>query len=326
MKDAVRRLTNRAVKQGKILKSPCEVCGTDVDIQAHHDDYSKPLDVRWLCRKHHQEHHKTNDSEDKIMSVDNNQTSKAFPYQSFIPFYFNGLKISNHATVPNTRLTLGAGSCLDSTGTFQMSSAAAINIDATTVGLNGIDTGVLVLSTVYAVYLVSDPVTQQATGAMISTSLTGPLMPFGYSAWALVGFIVTDASVHFLAGYWSDNDAPRRVFLFDAPQATAITAGAATTYATGVITLTKWIPAINNVLTILNTSFNPAAASRTVDFQGGTSTGDQVIITGQVASVLITNQIQLLSQLVTGVPTSSYKVSNADSNVAVNVAGYYFDL
>ena len=45
-----------AIHAGKILKQPCEVCGEN-NSQAHHDDYSKPLIVRWLCVKHHQEHH-----------------------------------------------------------------------------------------------------------------------------------------------------------------------------------------------------------------------------------------------------------------------------
>jgi hypothetical protein len=46
---------NAAVKKGEIVRQPCEVCGADA--QAHHDDYSRPLDVRWLCTKHHAEHH-----------------------------------------------------------------------------------------------------------------------------------------------------------------------------------------------------------------------------------------------------------------------------
>lgn len=46
----------RAVKSGKLLKQPCEVCGAD-RVEAHHDDYSRPLDVRWLCKRHHEDLH-----------------------------------------------------------------------------------------------------------------------------------------------------------------------------------------------------------------------------------------------------------------------------
>ena len=45
-----------AIRDGKLTRKPCEVCGKE-KAQAHHDDYSKPLDVRWLCVKHHNEHH-----------------------------------------------------------------------------------------------------------------------------------------------------------------------------------------------------------------------------------------------------------------------------
>ncbi len=59
-KEAVRKVTARKIKQGFLIRLPCEVCGTEMDVQAHHDDYNKPLDVRWLCRTHHREHHKLN--------------------------------------------------------------------------------------------------------------------------------------------------------------------------------------------------------------------------------------------------------------------------
>ena len=43
-----------AVENGILQKQPCEVCG-ELNVQAHHDDYSKPLEVRWLCSIHHKE-------------------------------------------------------------------------------------------------------------------------------------------------------------------------------------------------------------------------------------------------------------------------------
>lgn len=45
-----------AVSRGTLIKAPCEVCGTD-RVHAHHDDYSKPLEVRWLCPLHHRHIH-----------------------------------------------------------------------------------------------------------------------------------------------------------------------------------------------------------------------------------------------------------------------------
>ena len=46
----------RQISRGLLQKQPCEICAS-TNVQAHHDDYARPLDVRWLCVKHHAEHH-----------------------------------------------------------------------------------------------------------------------------------------------------------------------------------------------------------------------------------------------------------------------------
>lgn len=48
-----------AVKWGKVIKQPCQVCG-NVKSQGHHEDYSKPLEVIWLCKEHHDDKHNRN--------------------------------------------------------------------------------------------------------------------------------------------------------------------------------------------------------------------------------------------------------------------------
>ena len=49
-------MTGHAIKSGRLIKGLCETCQSN-KVEAHHDDYYKPLEVRWLCRKHHLEFH-----------------------------------------------------------------------------------------------------------------------------------------------------------------------------------------------------------------------------------------------------------------------------
>ncbi len=47
-----RYMFRHAVNKGVIKKEPCRECG-DIKVEGHHPDYSKPLEVIWLCKKHH---------------------------------------------------------------------------------------------------------------------------------------------------------------------------------------------------------------------------------------------------------------------------------
>ena len=58
-KRAAHVLTGNAIRDGKLEKKPCEVCGS-AQVHAHHDDYMKPLEVRWLCPAHHKQWHDEN--------------------------------------------------------------------------------------------------------------------------------------------------------------------------------------------------------------------------------------------------------------------------
>jgi hypothetical protein len=53
----VRAYANHYQRLGKLVPEPCAVCGGAAE--KHHEDYSEPLKVAWLCRKHHLLHHRS---------------------------------------------------------------------------------------------------------------------------------------------------------------------------------------------------------------------------------------------------------------------------
>ena len=54
-------IAGNAMRKGTLVKaSNCSACNSTEKIEGHHDDYTKPLDVRWLCESCHKEWHRHN--------------------------------------------------------------------------------------------------------------------------------------------------------------------------------------------------------------------------------------------------------------------------
>jgi len=59
LKDLARHKLGVYLRRGKIIKDEnCFQCGSDINIEAHHHDYTKALEVLWLCRRCHTELHR----------------------------------------------------------------------------------------------------------------------------------------------------------------------------------------------------------------------------------------------------------------------------
>ena len=57
IKVKAREILYNAVKRGDLKRLSCEICKAK-KTEAHHKNYNRPLEVKWLCRKHHSEEHR----------------------------------------------------------------------------------------------------------------------------------------------------------------------------------------------------------------------------------------------------------------------------
>jgi len=58
-KKTIRYKTNKMIAAGLIKKKPCEVCGSNNNINVHHYDYTDYMNVAFLCETHHKAWHRT---------------------------------------------------------------------------------------------------------------------------------------------------------------------------------------------------------------------------------------------------------------------------
>lgn len=64
------RAVAAAIRSGILERgTACETCGTPDNLHAHHDDYAKPLEVRWLCALHHFREHAGEKDDSELTSM-----------------------------------------------------------------------------------------------------------------------------------------------------------------------------------------------------------------------------------------------------------------
>jgi len=85
-----------ALRNGSITKQPCEKCGCE-KVEAHHEDYLKPLEINWLCKKHHAEADKAR----RLREKQNNPTPVSERDQKIISLRKQGKRYTEIADMFN---------------------------------------------------------------------------------------------------------------------------------------------------------------------------------------------------------------------------------
>lgn len=105
------------------------------------------------------------------------------------------LTASASGTNANVQVTAEQIVVADAAGKIRGVSAVNVTIDTSAAGLNGLDTGALAGSTWYAVFVIFNPSTDAVAG-LVSLSASAPTLPVGYTHFARIGWVRTDATAN----------------------------------------------------------------------------------------------------------------------------------
>lgn len=228
--------------------------------------------------------------------------------------YCNGLDL---AWTADETFTIAAGACRDSNNVNDIVLSASVTVNNTTNGANGLDTGTVGASTMYAVYLIGDSTGYNDTAGIMSTDTSAPLLPFGYDVSRRIGWILTDATSDNLL-FWQNGVGQQRTYYWDVA-ISELSAGASTTYAS-VDLATSVPPIATNVLFISTYTPNSATNVGHLIPYGSSATSGVVRVGGGVAAAQV-SMLTVPCRLNSGVPTIQYKVQTSDT-LSLATAGF----
>lgn len=163
----------------------------------------------------------------------------------------------------STTLSLTASEIIAKTGfggTSYLGSSLSTSLNFGIVGANGIDTGAIAASKFYGLYWIYNPTTN-VWASLASLSFTAPTLPSGYTAFALIGVVPTNASTAVVTDYTLYGRACsfQRINIFNGTNSpTALTAAS---IAAAVPTIAKTVNGIIGQASGPNTGFYAVASS-----------------------------------------------------------------
>ena len=230
--------------------------------------------------------------------------------------YVNGLEL---AWASDETITMAAGAARDSANSNDIVLSAAATISNITNGANGLDTGSVAASTMYAVYVIGDSTKYESTAGLLSlASNSEPSLPAGYDMYRRVGWVLTDGTSDNLL-FWQEGMGQVRKYFYDVG-ISELSGGSATTYT--AIDLATSVPPIDTTV-ILDIAYTPNSATNNAEFLPfGSSATNGVVRYGCGVAAAQVGQIEVPAKLNSAVPTIQYKVDTSDA-LTLLTTGFY---
>ncbi len=253
---------------------------------------------------------------------------RGIPIVNLPNLYVDGLLLSINPAAQTTQILINPGQCRDQSNTYDLVLNDTISVNIGVSGIGGLDTGTIAADTHYAVYLISDPVSALPTAAILSTNyLTGPLMPFGYSAYRFIGSVLTDpgTTLHFFLMQGSGK--ARKVYYYIPVNVlTGGTSGGSNVSVAAAIPPSDIAePPFYPMPILLRLTYTPFAAGNSayVSAPFGSNMG---AISGSVAGVTVHGTCEVVSAMLSGNPTIGYAVQSTSDSLTIDVYGYELGL
>lgn len=232
-----------------------------------------------------------------------------------------------------TILQLTPGNCRDINNVIDMGLGSNFPNLAGTVSLNtvintavagagGVDTGVIVPNSMYAIYLIGDSTYRNPVAPMISLNQSyAPLLPFGYDSLRIIGYWPVSGGGQFLQGWYTPLGPNHRMFTYGSRQLIVSSSGATTLT---FVNCNSFLPMINNCHISLQCYFVAAAANDQFAIYysstGVFNTYFNAPVAGSVAA--LTEVLPTLAQIVSGNVGLSYLVSNAADQLSLGILSF----